>query len=113
LEGILRRSVELDVAATAILRPEGYELGEAALCALFSFNACELTVEHARATRALISERFDTSAASLLRLRFEAAVRAIWLVRAASEKEVMAIDAEPSSEAEMAAWKILPGVVSW
>jgi hypothetical protein len=112
LEGILRRSVELDLTAMALLRPESYAIDQLALDTMFSYSACEVALEHARAIRTLISEGFDTSAASLLRLQFEAQVRSIWLVWAASEKELEAIDAEPTAQTEAAANKILPGVAT-
>lgn len=110
LEGMLRRSVELDLAALDILRPESYELEEEAFNTVLSFNASELGLQHARAIRILVAEGFDPSAASLLRLQFEALVRSIWLAWAADEKHLLALDAEVSLDAELVAGKALPGL---
>ncbi len=110
LEGMLRRSVELDLAALDILRPESYELAEEALDTILSFSAGELGIGHARAIRTLVAEGFDPSAAALLRLQLEALVRSIWLAWAAEEKHLLALDAEVSLDAELAAGKALPGL---
>lgn len=110
LEGMLRRSVELDLAALDILRPESYELAEEALDTVLSFSAGELGIGHARAIRTLVAEGFDPSAAALLRLQLEALVRSIWLAWAAEEKHLLALDAEVSLDAELAAGKALPGL---
>lgn len=112
LEGMLRRSVELDLAVLDILRPESYELHEEALDTVLSFSAGELGIGHARAIRTLVAEGFDPSAASLLRLQFEALVRSIWLAWAAEEKHLLALDAEVSLDSELAAGKALPGLTS-
>jgi hypothetical protein len=45
-------------------------------------------------------------------VQFEAQVRSIWLVWAASEKDLDAIDAESTAQTEAAANKILPGVAT-
>lgn len=109
LDDMLRRSVEMDLAALDILSPETYELCDDATNVVASLNACEVAMEHARAIRTLISEGFDTTAASVLRLEFEAVVRAMWLLWAASEEELAKISAPLSAESEAAA-KNLPMV---
>lgn len=103
---MLRRSVELDLAALDILSPETFELANDGANVVACLGACEVAMEHARAIRTLISEGFDTTAASILRLQFEALVRAMWLLWAASEDELAKISAPLSAESEAAAAKL-------
>lgn len=103
LEEALRRSEELDEAAWAILDPEAYELYDGSEKLAAACAACEVSVEHGRALRALISGGFDTTAASVMRLQFESLVRAMWLLYAATEAEVAKVQAPLTLESEKAA----------
>lgn len=96
----------MDLAALGILAPETYELCDDATNVVACLNACGVALEHARAIRTLISEGFDTTAASLLRMQFEALVRAMWLLWAASEDDLEKISAPLSAESEAAASKL-------
>jgi hypothetical protein len=109
IEELLMRSVQLDLAALDILAPQDYRLYEDSAQLVACFNACEVALEHARALRTLISEGFDTTAASIMRLQFEALVRAMWLLWAATPEQVALLSAPLSTDAEKAA-KDLPMV---
>jgi hypothetical protein len=54
LDDMLRRSVELDLAALDILSPETFELANDATNVVACLNACEVAMEHARAIRTLM-----------------------------------------------------------
>ena len=60
----MQRSVELEQAVWAILRPESYQVFDDSDRIAASFNACEVAIEHGQALRALVSEGFHTTAAS-------------------------------------------------
>ncbi|ABE43851.1 hypothetical protein Bpro_1920 [Polaromonas sp. JS666] len=106
LERTVRRSVELEQAVWAILRPESYQVFDDSDRIAASFNACEVAIQHGQALRALMSEGFHTTAASVMRLQFEVLVRAMWLLYAADEVEIAKIHAPLTQEAEHAASKL-------
>lgn len=106
LDAMLARSVELDATAMGILGSETFELCSGATNVMASFNACEVALEHARALRALISDGFLTTGAAVLRMQFEALVRAMWLLWAAHETELEKISAQLSPASEAAASKL-------
>jgi hypothetical protein len=103
LDKTLRRSVELDEAAWAILSPEAYELYDDSEKIAAACSACEVSVEHGRALRLLISGGFGATAASVMRMQFEALVRAMWLFYAASDAAVAKVQAPLGLESEKAA----------
>lgn len=103
---MLARSIEMDAAAMDIIGAEDFELCSGGANVVACFNACEVALEHARALRELISAGFHTTAASVLRMQFEALVRAMWLLWAANESELEKINAPLSSESEAAASKL-------
>ncbi len=102
----LQRSAELDAAASAILQSQGYRLFEDSAALVCSFNAGEVALEHARAVRALMTDGFHTTAASVMRLQFEAVVRAMWLLWAAPESDLQKLVAPLTPDAEAAAQKL-------
>lgn len=64
--------------------------------------ACSLSLEHWAAVRRLLRLGLLPSAAVVHRAQFEALVRSIWLLHAASDDEVSMLAADLSSEAEHA-----------
>jgi hypothetical protein len=69
--------------------------------------ACGLAFEHGLSLRLLIRAQCYTSALTMMRLQYEALTRAIWLVYAATDKQVETISAPLTAEAERKA-KNLP-----
>lgn len=66
-------------------------------------SMCNIVLEHAAAIRILLGAGIPTSAISLLRLQYEALVRAVWLLYAASDAAVAKLVAPLSQETEQAA----------
>ena len=59
---------------------------------------CSIAFEHAESAKMLIATRNFTSATALVRLQYEALVRAMWLIFAASEKEVSKLMCELTTD---------------
>ncbi len=60
---------------------------------------CSVAFEHAKSVKILISNGNLTSATGLVRLQYEALVRAMWLLYAASDTEVSKLTSELTQEA--------------
>lgn len=74
-----------------------------------SVMAARLSTEHARASRLLLLEAMcPHSGAALLRLQFEALLRAVWVTYCANDDQVGKLAAALTEESEQAA-KNLPG----
>ena len=95
LSQILGRSDELEQAAWSILELHGFELNGESDRVEAACRACEVSIEHGRSLRLLISVDNRATAAAVLRLQFEATVRAIWLLYSATEAQVQSIQAAP------------------
>ena len=67
---------------------------------------CSVALEHAESLKLLIVSGNSTSAVGLLRLQYEALVRAMWLLYAASDAAVEQLAAELTSEKAKKAEKI-------
>lgn len=72
-----------------------------------AMGACEVAFEHADALRSLVSAGFPTSAAALLRVQFEALIRAMWVLYGAKDVEIATLT-EPLNEASQKASNKLP-----
>lgn len=70
---------------------------------------CAIAFEHSESMRLLVSAGLPTSGIALLRLQYEALVRAAWLVHAASDDQVSRSQAPLNLESQQAAKK-LPSV---
>jgi hypothetical protein len=64
--------------------------------------AAQLTLEHSGAVRAAFAVNAPNSAAALLRLQYEALLRAAWLLYAASADQVAKLSRALDAEAELA-----------
>lgn len=71
-----------------------------------SVTAAALSIDHARALRALVADGFVSSAVPLMRLQFESTTRSAWLLFAASEGQVTIAAAPLTVEADEAARKL-------
>lgn len=105
LDHMLQRSDALHERLDAVLGDAAFDGSPRGMAAL---GMCSVAMEHATALRTLMALRLPTSAASLMRLQFEAVARAMWLIYAASDTAVDKLLAPLSQESEQAA-KGLPG----
>lgn len=103
LQKTLALSDELEEAIWTLLDPENYELASDEPGSLACFEACQLAMEHGQALRALVTSGYDSTAAAVLRVQFEALTRAHWAFYAASSEELAALSAPLSAKAEKAA----------
>lgn len=101
LISMLARSQELDSAVWAAL-PDPYAPAESSPRHDAALVASLLAVEHGRASRILISEGMSTTGIALTRMQFEALCRSLWLLYAASDREVEVASAELTVEAAKA-----------
>lgn len=67
---------------------------------------CSIAFEHAHAARLLAAEGFLPSALAVHRSQFEALVRSMWVLYAATENHLDKLDADLSVESELAARNI-------
>lgn len=107
IEQILRRSDELDDVIVRMLDLDRYpEHGEDAQRMTLSVTAASLSIDHARAMRALVADGFISSAAPLMRLQFESTTRSAWLLFAATEEQITLASAPLTAKADEAARKL-------
>lgn len=106
LEKHLARSDELRAEIMARLGDADLEeSGRAGAC----YGMASLSLEHAFAVRLLMGSACPTSAVALVRLQFEAVVRAMWILYAAPDVAVEKLIAPLTQESELAA-KALPSI---
>ncbi|MDO8767500.1 MAG: hypothetical protein Q7K57_02085 [Burkholderiaceae bacterium] len=82
---LLLRSNEFEKALHGILRTDGIELFDSTPKLRVCAHACLLSIEHAASVRILFSADAPHSASALLRLQYEALLRAAWVLYAASD----------------------------
>ena len=103
------RTVDLESKLIQVLDTGGFhyfnQTEKHVLCA----HACFLSIEHASALRLLLSTDHSTTATALLRLQFEALIRAAWLLYAADDVQIRKLAAPLTSESQQAA-SSLPGL---
>lgn len=100
---ILMRSAELENKITAFFELKPYDNSDRVLS---SRIMCSVAFEHAESTKILIASGNFTSATGLLRLQYEALVRAIWLLYAASELSRSTLMSELTHESAKEANKL-------
>jgi hypothetical protein len=105
---LLLRSAELEQAlfATEFALHPGDSPEQAARFAV-SYSACCISVEHNRGLRLLLSEDCHTSAIALMRLQYEALVRSMWAMYAATDLAISKLGSALNTDTEIAA-KNLP-----
>ncbi|MGH8075240.1 MAG: DUF6988 family protein [Lysobacter sp.] len=74
-----------------------------------SGNLCQMSIEHSAAFRTLAENRMFASSFVVLRAQFEATLRALWVLYAATDAHVERVSAPLTPEAEQSA-KSLPQV---
>jgi len=102
------RSDEFESALLACFPATGLVLADDSARFDLATTACTLSLEHAYILRTAFGSVAPNSGAALLRLQYEALLRAAWLLYAASSEQVAKLSASLNTEAEQAA-KNLPG----
>ncbi|MBV7413150.1 hypothetical protein KW825_01080 [Aeromonas sp. sif2433] len=92
---LLSRSAELESQLLEFLALEPFDRSGRIMA---SRIMCSIAFEHAESAKILISAGNLTSATGLVRLQYEALVRAIWLLYAASDTEVAKLTRELTHE---------------
>ena len=105
---LLRRSEAFEQAIQACFPESGFVLAVASLQYDLAATACVLCIEHAGVLRVAFSIAAPNSGSAVLRLQYEALLRAAWLMYAASPDQIAKLATSLDLEAEQAAKK-LPG----
>lgn len=100
---LLSRSAELEDQLIEFLRLPPFDSSERIST---SRVMCSIAFEHAESAKILIASGNLTSATGLVRLQFEALVRAMWLLYAASDQAVSKLSCELTVESAQKANKI-------
>lgn len=106
---LLQRSRQFEEVLIENLDPETYQLYEASDRLSTSLDACHVALEHSSAVRLLFDAGHPSAAAAMVRLQFEALVRAVWLLHAASDAHVGAF-AAPLTVGTVQSTKNIAGV---
>lgn len=105
---LLERSEAFEEVILACFTEAGFVLAVANQQHELVATACTLCIEHASVLRAAFSVAAPNSGAAVLRLQYEALLRAAWLLYAASPSHIEKLARALDLEAEQAA-KNLPG----
>lgn len=108
LDELLERSAEFDAAIQLCFPEGGLVLAQSTERNELVAVACQLSNEHALTLRMAFSARVPNSGAAVLRLQYEALLRAAWLLFAANPTQVEKLSCVPDLQSEQAA-KSLPG----
>jgi hypothetical protein len=108
MKQLLQRSDEFETALNEALNADAYRLFDDSPKLSICANACLLSLEHARSARILYAADALHSATGLLRLQYEALLRAAWVLYAASDLQLSKLTTQLDIESEHAANK-LPG----
>lgn len=95
LNKLLMESAELDERLQVLLMPAGLAAPERERC---SGILCDVAFEHAESVKILLASGNFTSATGLVRLQYEALVRAMWIYYAASDLVVGRLMSELTTE---------------
>jgi hypothetical protein len=105
---LLLRSDEFEIALNEALNTSAFRLFDDSPKLSICANACLLSLEHASSVRVLFAANSPHSATGLLRLQYEALLRAAWVLYAANEIQLSKLTTQLDIESEHAANK-LPG----
>lgn len=105
LDQVIARSEEFVGDLIRLLEPLPISDDDKSIAILAMFN---ITLEHATSLRELIRIGLPTSAMAMLRLQYEAVVRAIWILYAASDNTIAKLVAPLTPESAQAASNGLP-----
>jgi hypothetical protein len=105
---LLLRSDEFGTALNEALNASAFRLFDDSPKLSICANACLLSLEHARSLRVLFAANAPHSATGLLRLQYEALLRAAWVLYAANELQLSKLASQLDIDSEQAANNI-PG----
>lgn len=108
IDALLDRSAAFEQAIQGCFPESGFVLAVDSLKHQLVATACTLCIEHASVLRAAFAIGSPNSGSAVLRLQYEALLRAAWLMYAASSTQVEKLATTLDLEAEQAA-KNLPG----
>lgn len=103
VEELLEKSDRIQVALGILFDYENKGMSKREIAAALM---CDASFEHGSSHRTLIRLGNITSAASLLRVQYEACVRALWLIYGASDNQVEKLMSDLSLESEKRASKL-------
>jgi len=106
IKHIIERSIELERILVAFLNMDLFEDSDRLTVTRI---VCSISLEYANSARILIEAGNFTSAIGLMRLQYEAIVRAVWLLYAATDTAVskLAVELTPESEQKASNMPIL------
>jgi len=106
IKHIIQRSIELERVLVPLLDIGLYDESDRLTV---TRTVCSISLEYANSARLLIEAGNFTSAIGLMRLQYEAIVRAVWLLYAASDTAVskLAVELTPESEQKASNMPIL------
>ena len=105
---LLIRSDEFEASLDAVLNPDAFTLFDDSPKLSICASACLLSLEHASSLRILFAANAPHSATGLLRLQYEALLRAAWVLYAASDLQLAKLTTQLDINSEQAA-NNLPG----
>lgn len=105
LDRLIARSEKLEGALFGLLEDSSYSRDDKSTAIL---AMCSIALEHANSLRELIRIGMPTSAMGMLRLQYEAVVRAIWVLYAASDNAIAKLVAPLTPETAQASSNGLP-----
>ncbi len=105
---LLKRSDEFETALNEALNDSAFRLFDDTPKLSICAHACLLSLEHARSVRILFAADAPHSATGLLRLQYEALLRAAWVLYAANELQLSKLTTQLDIDSEHAA-NNLPG----
>jgi len=108
LHELLERSAEFDAAIQACFPRSGLVLAQCTERNELASVACQLSIEHALTLRMAFAALAANSGTAVLRLQYEALLRAAWLLFAANAAQVEKLSRVLDLQSEQAA-KALPG----
>jgi len=103
IDALLARSAGMEGSLIGLLDAAYPDTGQRISCGR---TMCCVSFEHAQSAKALIAIGNFTSAAGLVRLQYEALVRAMWLTYSASDEWVAKLGAELTAESARRADKL-------
>lgn len=110
LSTILDRSEEFEDALLICFPDSGYLLAHDTEQSQLVAGACLLSIEHASVVRSAFAVAAPNSASGLMRLQYEALLRAAWLRWSANPDQIAKLASDLDPESEKAA-KNLPGLM--
>jgi hypothetical protein len=103
LNKVLMESAQLDERLHAFLMPQDADVPDRVRC---SAILCAVAFEHAESLKILLASGNYTSATGLLRLQYEAFVRAMWVQHAASDLVIGKMMSDLTKESAQAATNV-------